>query len=316
MLPGIIFVEQPAAPALLAPDPGRTAYGLWWEGWDGSNWALSTDTSGIILMRGVRGLGRITEEHHRDEHASIAGSRWRDARALNREVFLPLHVYAEGDSQAWVDHHRAFARTMRKGKTGWLHIVHPNGHHRRLECRYERGMEEAYELDPAFFGWATYGVYLTAEQPYWEGVKPVQRRWGAAPPVYFFGGGTEGPTAGPPFGIAASNQIDDAQVTNESDEEVFAIWRLSGTGPTSLEINGEVIEVPFSVPAEETLTIDMRPEFQIAYLSDGTDVTGDLGTFDFSPIQPDELTKLGIEVTGNTGDVSLEFTPLYEWGVS
>jgi hypothetical protein len=292
-------------------------YTLWWEAWDGSNWSLSDESSGLVLKRGVRGLGRITQENHRDEHESLAGSRYRDFRATNRDIFLPVHVYSDGDSDAWVKHNRAFTKTMRAGKTGWLHIIHPDGEHRRIQARYEKGLDEAFDLDPAFFGWATYGIYFIAEQPYWEAATPIGDNWRSPEPVYFFGGGSS-PGNGPPFGISDEKDVSTATITNPGDVEAWPKWVYRGPATSaSVGVDGEVVEIPIALLEGQSITLDLNPYEQSAIRENGTDVTNQLGTFDFSPIPPGESVALDITLVGTGGgSVELELTPLYEWGLS
>lgn len=321
VVPGIVFVAAPTAYQPPPIDVGRVRYTLWWEAWDGSNWSLSDDSSGLVLMRGFRGVGRITQENHRDDHESLAGSRYRDFRATNREIYLPIHIYSDGDSDAWVKHNRAFARTMRAGKQGWLHIIHPDGEHRRIRARYDKGMEEAFELDPAFFGWATYGIYMTAEQPYWEAAEPIGDTWRSPEPVYLFGGTTT-PGDGPPFGISDEKDVSTATITNPGDVETWPTWIYRGPATSaSVGVDGEVVDIPIALLADESITLNLDPYEQTAIkrtaLGVETDVTDSLGTFDFSPIPPGEDVALDITLVGTGGgSVELQLTPMFEWGIS
>lgn len=316
VVPGIVYVSPPTVYEPPPTDPGRQHYTIWWEGWDGSNWSLSDEESGLVLMRGARGFGGISIEHHRDQHASLAGSRWRDFRALDREIFLPIHIYSDGSSQDWVEHNRAFLKTMRAGRQGWIHIVHPDGHHRRIQVRYEKGLEEAYEMDPAFYGWATYGVYLNAEQPYWERATPVGDIWRAPEPVYFFGAGAT-PGSGPPFGISDERNASTATITNPGDVEAWPKWIYRGPATSAtVGVDGRTVEIPIALLAGESVTLDMDPRQQVALRENGTDVTGDLGSFDFAPIPDGATVPLDIELVGTGGSIELQLTPLYETGVA
>lgn len=321
VLPGIVYVQAPTIYVPAPADPGRVHYVMWWEGWDGTNWSLSDEESGLVLMRGVRGLAGISMEHHRDDHESRSGSRWRDSRTLNREIFLPIHLYSDGSSDDWVKHNRAFWKTMRKGKQGWLHVIHPDGEHRRIRARYEKGGEEAFEIDPAFFGWGTYGVYLTAEQPYWESASPVGDTWRSPEPVHFFGAGAA-PGFGPPFGVSDEKSVTTASITNPGDEEAWGKWIYRGPATSaSVGVDGEIVPIPLALSAGETITVDMDPDQQTAIkrtaLGVETDVTDQLGSFDFAPIPPGESVPLTITLVGSGGgSIELQLTPLWEWGLS
>lgn len=320
VVPGIVFVTPPTATSPPPVDPGRVHYKLWWEGWDGSNWSLSDEDSGLVLGRGVRGLGGLLVEHHRDEHASLAGSRWRDFRALNREVFLPIHLFSDGDSLDWVKHNAAFWRTMRAGKTGWLHIIHPDGHHRKIRLRYEKGGEEAFELDPAFYGWATYGIYLTAEQPYWEGDPAVAGPWRSAEPVPFLGG-TESPGFAPMFGVSERQTIGRATVNNPGDVETWGKWIYRGPADGAVVgVGGRAVGIPIELAAGERIEVDEHPTQQVALLYSGdevTDVTDQLDSFDFTEIPEGQDIPVDVQlISSSGGSIELHYTPLYEWGVS
>ena len=315
-LPGTVFVQAPFVPAPPPVDPGREHVGIWLETWDGKSWRLDAPDSGIVLMRGARGFGMVSVEHHRDEHAIIPGSRWRDARVLEREIFLPLYVFSDGTSRDWQEHNRAFWRGLRTGKTAWLYVMWPDGTKRRIQVRYEKGGEEAFEMDPVFYGWAKYGIYLTAEQPYWEGVDFPPKEWGAALPVYFFGGGTSGPTLGPPFGIAKPTTSGRTSINNPGDVEAWPVWTI--TGPMiscELGADGQTIIVPFPLVSGDVLVIDTRPTAQTAILNGTIDKTPNLGSFGFAQIEPGDDVELTVLTEGTGGSVRVELTPLYEWGI-
>lgn len=321
IIPGIVFVARPTVYLPAPTDPGRVHYVIWWEGWDGSNWSLSDEESGLVLMRDVRGFGGISIDNHRDDHAGLAGSRWRDYRATNREIFLPLQVFSDGDSQAWVEHNRRFAKTLRAGKTGWLHIIHPDGQHRRIQARYDKGLEESFLMDPAFFGWANYGIYLTSEQPYWEAAEPVGDIWRSPEPVFFFGGGVT-PGLAPPLGISDEKDVSTATITNPGDVETWPKWTYRGPATSaSVGVDGEIVEIPIALLTGESIVLDLNPYEQSAIKSTAagveTDVTSQLGSFDFSPIPAGEAVQLDITLVGTGGgSIELELVPLYEMGIS
>lgn len=316
-VPGVVFVSPPTVYAPPPTDPGRTNFIIWWEAWDGSNWSLSDEDSGLVMMRGVRGLGGITIEHHRDDHASLPGARWRSFRALTREIFLPVHIYSDGESEAWIEHNRAFSRTMRAGKQGWLHIIHPDGEHRRIGARYDKGLDDALEMDPSFFGWATYGIYLTAESPYWERVKPVTDTWRLPEPVYYFGGETTPGDYAPPYGISDEQTVESASITNPGDVPAWPKWIYRGPATSAtVGIDGRTIDIPIALTAGQSVTIDMDPQEQTALREDGTDVTAQLSSFQFAPIPPGVAVPLDVQLVGSGGSIQLSFTPLYESGIA
>lgn len=315
--PGAVFVEAPRPFVHPPTDPGWSPNLLWLEGWDGSRWSLSDDSSGLVLRRGVRGLGRLSHEDHRDEHAGLAGSRWRDSRATDREVFLPVQIFHDGGSLPWKEHNRAFSKILRRGKTAWLHIVHPDGTHRKLGVRYQKGADESFLLDPTMYGWATYGLYFVAEDPYWQDAQPIDRTWASSEPIFWFGGGTV-EAAGPPWGISDHREVGTATISNPGDVEQWPEWTYRGPADgVTVGIGSDVVEVPIALTEGQHIVIDTRPHSQTAIRENGTDVTDQLGSFDFAPIPEGEDVELAVTIEGaGGGSVSVRLVPLYEWGIS
>lgn len=314
-LPGLIYAEYSAPPLVIGNDPGWSPLVMWWVDWTGTRWELSDESSGLIVRKGVRGLGSPRYEHHRDDYAAIAGSFWRDARALTREIFLPLYLFSDGGSVHWVARDRAFWRGMDPYKTGTLYVQAPDGQVRSIAARYRAGGEEAFEQDPTFFGWANYGVYLDADTPFWAGT-PIPQTWENGDPVPFFGAGNVS-GLGPPFGIAKSTTSGTSAMANPGDEEVYPVWTVTGTAALSggysvqIGVDGHVIKVPFALD-DDVLVIDTTPSRQSATLNGTDDVMADLETFDFAPIPAGGTAELEIIITAGSDAVVLaEITPLY-----
>lgn len=315
VLPGLVYVSPGAPPTGLGQGPWFPLQ-MWWVDWTGTRWNLSDEEHGLVTMRGVRGLGKPAWEHHEDDYAAIAGSFWRDARALPREHFWPLYVYHDGGTSDFTQRDRALSKGMHVKHEGTIYVQHPDGMLRSIKARYVKGLDEAYELDPGYFGWTKYGVYLRSSQPFWEG-SPIVRSWGVATPIPFFGAG-DVIAAGPPFGIAEATADGTVLIDNPGDVEVYPTWTLTGplvaTGGWSARVGtpGHTIEVPFTIPADSVLVIDTTPSRQSALL-DGEDVMADLATFDFDFIEAGEQVPL--EVTASAlgdGNVKVSLTPLYE----
>jgi hypothetical protein len=316
-LPGTLYVGQGyAPPPVPVNDPGWTPLSMWWVDWTGTRWGLSDEQQGLVMMRGIRGLGKVAWEHHEDDYAAIAGSYWRDARAQRREHFWPLYVYHDGSTAEFVARDRALSKGFSSRHEGTIYVQHENGDLRSIKARYEKGLDESLDLDPGFFGWVRYGVYLRSSQPFWEGT-PIVRSWGIAEPVPFFGAG-DPIEAGPPFGIAEATAAGSVYIDNPGDVEIYPTWTLTGpitaSGGWSARVGtpGHYIEVPFTIASGEELVIDTTPSRQSALL-DGVDVMADLATFDFDAIEPGANVELYV-VSSALGDglVQVAATPLYE----
>lgn len=314
MYPGLVYAQYSTAPPVTGNDPGWSPLQLWWVDWTGTRWNLSDELHGLVTMSGIRGLGSPKYQHHRDDYAAIAGSFWRDARALTREIFLPLYLYADEGSAEWVARNRAFWKGMDPYREGTLYVQSPDGEVRHIAARYASGGEDAYDKDPTLFGWARYGIYLDADSPFWLG-EPVPKGWTTAEPVPFFGAGNVS-EAGPPFGISKDTATGATTMANPGDEEAYPIWTVDGSAPivsgysVQISVDGHVIKVPFALD-DDVLVIDTTPSKQSATLN-GVDVMSDLETFDFAPIGPGATAELEFTISaGSDATIHAEITPLY-----
>lgn len=280
---------------------------LTWAGWDGSSWDLTgVDVDGVLLGAGVRGMHMPAVQRYASESPSVDGSRWRGRRTAEREVFWPLWVQHGARGQSWVDLDRAWWRTMDPDRPGLWTVTQPSGESRSLLCRWTSGAD-GFEMDPALVGWASYEVYLVAEDPYWQGT-PVVRSWAPAAPVDFFDTAGDG---APPFHLSSSVTLETATMSNPGDVEAWPVWRIDGP-TTTVEVGagGTVVEVPFAIADGDSLTIDARPSAQTAVLADGTDVTDDLGAVGFAPIAAGAAVALSLDMVG-AGVVTCSLTPRY-----
>lgn len=236
------------------------------------------------------------------ESPAVPGARFRGARVLAREVFWPLSVLQDGP-QGWVDLDAAFWATMRPDLAGSWAVTAPDGLTRTLTCRW-LSTDDGFPLDPASAGWASYGVYLVAEDdPFWSGA-PVVRSFSSGAPVDFFD-----PGGSPPFHISAGNLLAAATVDNPGDVEAHPIWRIDGpVTDVTLGVDGRTIEVPITVADGDHLVVDSRPAHQTAVRDDGTDVTSELGAVDFAPVPPGAVVPLTLSMVG-TGTVTATLTP-------
>lgn len=293
-----------------APPVSWTGLGMKWIGWDGSEWILSNEATGTVMLPGVRGMNMPPVIHHRAAHASLPGARWRGNSVDIREVFWPIQVYSSLGSQEWVELDRAFWKTMDPTKTGTWVVTQPDGTTRSLKLRFVDDGQQTFQHDAALDGWTNYGITLAAEQPYWEGEK-ISGSWAPGNPIPFFGS-----TGGPAFAISPGNTLETAKITNPGDVEAYVVWRIYGPiTSASVGIDGHTISVPFIIPAGEVLEIDTSPSGQVALQGpvDGpltVDRTPNLGAIDFAALPPGKESTLELVANGG-GGISASFTPLY-----
>lgn len=307
---GLVYGVPFKPPVTSQPDWG--GMDMLWTGWDGSEWVISDQSQGVVLLSGVRGLNMPQTRPFLSVSSAVHGSRQRGWRADEREVFWPLKVFSKGGSAAWLAHERAFWRTMHPDRPGVWRVSQQGGESRTLTARFRDDGGQAFDTIPSLTGWQHYGIYLAAEQPFWAG-QPVTGTWAASPPQDFF----DGSNGGPVFVISSGSTFDKATLSNAGDVEAWPVYTVAGPS-TAASVGG--VTVPFEVPAGKAVRIDTAPgptsqtalfgDWDGKELSNTVDRTKELGTVDFSPIQPGEDRKLTISLTG-AGQITVEFTPLY-----
>ena len=269
---------------------------------------LRPDSHGLMLVQdGVRGLGMPQVQRWASTAPAVHGSAWRGFRVEEREVYWPLLVWSDAGTDAWLGRDRALWAGMRPDLVGWWDVATPSGW-RRLRLRWTE-TDAQFARDPLRSGWHVYGITLVAEQPFWEGATSTIQ-WSSGAGVPFL--------PGPPFTMSGSRSLNDATLDNPGDVPLWPVWRIHGPCSTArVGVAGAVIEVPFAVPAGQTLVIDTSPEAQTAtmyptgrYSGNGLDRTGLLGAAAFAPVPPAGRVVLSLAAAGG-GSVECSVTPRY-----
>lgn len=306
---GLVYVVPYVPPA--PPVPKWRGMQVIWTGWDGSQWDLSSGEQGVFLIEGegIEGFNMPPVSRFTSTSTRVRGSRYRGHRIEEREVFWPLFVYNDVDSDGWLEVDRAFWRTLDPDRAGRLTVIQPSGHSRSIMLRFLEATDSV-DRDPFVTGWQIYGITLVADdEPLWAG-EAFSRRWGQAEEDQLFI-----PDEGAPdFFISGSSTIGEARVTNDGDVPAHPRWDLEGgadggISEASVTVAGKEIGIPFPIAEGSRLVIHTDPRVQVATL-DGVDVTGDLDPWGFGEIPAGDNVPLTISITGN-GTVQASFTPLY-----
>lgn len=299
-----VVYAAPYAPPAPPPDPWPGIRHIW-TGADGVSWEFSNPASGARLAPGARGFTMPPFERYISTAAGVPGSRYLGYRAAPREVFWPVQIFQDTSSQEWLDYDAAFWRGLSPDVPGTWTIIQPNGRSRSIRLRLAEDGDPAWEFAPGLIGWATYGVTLIADDPFWRGNPIVSPRWGQGLDDPPFTGYAD---AGPPFFIARASTIATARLTNPGDVEAWPLWTITGpTTAVTLRVGTDEVGVPFPLLDAQTLTIDTG--VPIALL-DGDDVTGLLAPHEFAPIPPGGDADIHLSMSG-AGTVQAAFDTRY-----
>ncbi len=320
-------IPPPTTPPVPLPSgaPIRTPLRHLWRGWNGSTFDLTgRDPTGVFFRPGVRGMNAAKVQPYLSELAGVNGSRPRGHRLPSREVFWPISVWAEGDSQAWIDYDAAFWTTLQPGRVGVWEVQQPNGDVRRLRCTFVSDGDHAHDWDGAQRGWMQYGVYLRADQPLWEGLPVRPPAWAAGGQENFYGGNAGG-GFGPPYYISSALTLASAVIDNPGNVPASVLWTIQaqpgagGVTSAAVGVGGRVVEVPFTIAAGYQVVVDTDPTAQTALYGPipaageafvGAERTRDLGAAAFASVPDGKSQALSLSMVG-VGTVQAELTPRY-----
>lgn len=320
-------LPRPTAPP---GDALQYKMGLTWAGWDGSVWDLGGGEGGVALLAGTRGLLAPAGTRYRDTSPGAHGSQHRATQWHEREVFWPIKTWHGGTGAEWLERDRAFWRTMDPDKPGRWTVTQEDGSFRYLDIRYEPSNgDEGLEIMPTLMQWARYGIYLTADQPFWTG-QPSTMSWKAPEsPGPFFE--ETGPHL---FNIGQGFSFDTATITNPGDVESPPVWYIDGAAEAGswVGVGDRRVTIPFEIPAWSSLVIDSDPTRIGATMYDieapglgkkpservvGVDLTNprdvsrQLGENDFAPIPVGTSVPLSLSLVGS-GVIEVTVPALYK----
>lgn len=296
------FVYQPSAPIVSAPVDPYIAAQHTWEAWDGTVWDLSGGLSGLALQSGVTGLEMPDPTFYKARAAGVNGSLYRGHIIDEQDDLWPIKVFSDGGSQGWIDHYRAFFKTLWPGKTGRWWVVQPNGAKRSKVVRFNGLADRSTSIDPLLTGWNLYGIKLSAERPLWVG-EAATRSFEAA--------GSAPPTGQFVLWIRSSFTLAQAAITNEGDVDAWPVWTVRGPCTTvTVGLAGHIITFPMTLTAGQWVSINTDPTDQVAWDQNGNDRSSELTAVDFAEIPPGDQVPLTITMAG-TGRVDVSVEPQY-----
>jgi hypothetical protein len=200
------------------------------------------------------------------------GERLRSVRFGPRDVFIPLLIVGDSESDLRSMLREALPTFNPKRGDGRLRITAPDGSRRELiRCRYRTGLELEETNGATYFRRA--GLLFRAFDPLYYDTEGVSFAYSLdAEPQPFF------PFF--PLAVSASSLIAGVVVPNEGDEQAWPVWTISGPG-TDLELTnvttGKSLQLTHVLSdTSESVTIDTRPGIKSVQDQDGVNLYGDL----------------------------------------
>ncbi|MEU8948782.1 phage tail domain-containing protein [Streptomyces sp. NPDC048489] len=270
----------------------------------------------MMLQPGAVGLDMPPFEIFSDDSPNLDGSIYRGHRAAAREILLPVFIYGiDRSSMKRLKRQISSALNPRNG-FAVLTFMESDGVIRRLTCYYKGGMEGAEGQDTSGFRWVSYGIQLTALDPWFYGEDEVAASWsfGTAQPML---GKFLPLTIGK--GETSSGKL---VVTNPGDIEAWPVWTLKGP-IQSFKLKGPDGKATFQIPAPagggnavaagRTLTVDCRPGFKTLLDDQGNNYFPQLSANPSLWSLPSGTSTIDATLVSGSGSpsVTLTFTPRY-----
>lgn len=257
---GIAYAVPYVPPA--PPAPAFRGLELSWTGWDGSEWVLTRPATGLFLRPGVRGLHLPSFDRLSSSSPMVPGSRHRGTSTKDREAFWPLYLYSDKSSAQFVERDRAFWRSLDPDLEGTWTAELPGGARRTLGLRLAGG-DDDFTHDPIRRGWASYGINLLADRPYWLG-ETITKSWSQGDMRNFYITPEDRVTYGYPddaiYYLSSGGELGSAKFTNDGDVPAYPVWTVIGqTAAVSFGVGGADIIVPFEIPAGYAVQLDTDP---------------------------------------------------------
>src|SRR5690554_406029 len=308
-----IPVEPPPPPPPSYPSSsaGRPPQ-ITWTAASGDVVPLSDPTQGYAVLHGLRGLNLPTYQIHQTDSA-LDGTVVRGTRTEARELYLPIYLEAPTWS-AVLAKRRDLARRLHPavvdgGGEGRLTLAEADGTRRHINAYYTGGMDGPDGGSNSGMYWATYGITLLAQQPYWER-DPVTHRWAIAPPT-----DTWLPIL--PIKVRDADVIGEGMtITNPGSVRSWPVWTIRGPLDGSAVMRnvttGQQLEFTATLSEGEQIVIDTRPRRKTVRDGTGANMFAALTVGSVLwPLAPGP-NVVDVELTGLDDDsrLELEITPL------
>lgn len=231
-----------------------------------------------------------------DDVPAQDGSRLRQVRVRPRDIALPIDVLV-ADTSALRVLMRTLMRTFHPQRgDGRLRVTSADGTTRELTCRYRQGLE-LQERFEAGHGVQRTVVVFRAVDPFWYDTAPMSSTFtsGAAPT--FLGN----PFL--PIKLSSDTILGEQTVTNDGDVDAWPVWTIAGPATSITLTNvttGEVLTLPVTLTAAQSVVIDTRPFKKTVRRDDGTNLYGNLSAGSALWSLGQGATIINTQVAGST----------------
>lgn len=276
---------------------------------DGSNaWEITNPSLGVFLRRdGLRGLGMPKVSHMTTESPALPGASHDDLNYKPRDIFWPMQIFHDGTSAEWIERDSQFWDALDPAQEVRWTVYTLDGKSRWIDCRLDNDGDWAPEVDPTYFGWADYGIRMTANSPFWKG-DPIRQSWRTTAPVDFY---ADAPGV---IAISSSRSLANARITNPGKVIAYPKWTIRGPiDGATVGVNGHVLEVPIALAEGEYIVLDTNPDELTVTDHTGADRYSEAGELDWLGwVPPRVSTELALTLDGDAGGkVELEIIPQY-----
>jgi len=220
---------------------------------DLANWPTLTATLGR------KGFDAVSYTAYTDESPNVDGEVFRSARALPRDMIVPIYLRGNTRSEFLAAKRNLLAKLSPIRGMATLEVAEEDGTRRRIGVYFTgRGAEGDAARDQAGRNWVKYNLELRAPDPYWRG-DLLTLQFQATSVDSFF------PIL--PLRVQSAQRFGNTSFTNPGDVFSYPLWTI--TGPTAggviltrttSGLPSRVLRLNITLAGGETVVVDTNPE--------------------------------------------------------
>ena len=210
-----------------------------------------------------------------DDVPQQPGSQLRAVNLRPREATIPFYL-SQADELSLRTLLRTLARRFNPAAgDGKLRVTSVDGTVRELTCRYTEGLEGSRVRGAAGAVWRRGALVFRAFDPLFYDTTPQSQTYTTGVQKTFLS------SQFLPLALTSDVILGSQTVSNSGDVEAWPVWTVRGPA-TSVKLTnvrtGQVIDLPITLTAAQTVVIDTRPFRKTVTRDDGTNLYGQLST--------------------------------------